>query len=152
MTTVYDVPADKLIKRMAMYLRENTSEITPPSWFMFVKTSSHLENPPQDPDFWYTRCASILRKIYVNRNMGIDTLRSEYGGRTNRGNVGKHKRKSGGAIIRNCLKQLEAANLVNQIPKIGRSLTNIGTSLLDSLATEVQRELEKEIPGLKKYG
>lgn len=151
MPTVYDVPADELIKRTAEYLRENISEVSPPLWVALVKTSSHLVGPPQSPDYWYIHSASLLRKIYVERLIGIDHLRKEYGGRSSRGTVGKHKQSGGGAIIRNILKQLEKAGLVETVDKKGRRVTKKGASVLDSLAGKVLKNLEKEAPELKKY-
>ena len=151
MPTVYDVPADELIKRTAQYLHDNFGDINPPSWAIYVKTGSYLDKPPQDPDFWYIRSASLLRKIYVNRVIGVDHLKKEYGGRTRKGTVGKHKKSGGGTIIRNILKQLEKVGLVETINRQGRKVTQKGTSILDSLAGEVLKNLEKETPGLEKY-
>ena len=149
--TVYDIPSDDLIKRTTEYLRETITEVSPPLWSTLAKTSSHLVGPPQSPDYWYTRAASLLRKIYVEKLVGVDHLRKEYGGRTSRGTVGKHKRDGGGAVIRNILKQLEQAGLVETVDKKGRRLTEKGKSTLDTLAGEVLKTLQKDIPDLKKY-
>jgi len=149
--TVYNIPADEIIKRISRYLKENVPEVSPPPWAAFVKTGSHLENLPQNPDWWYIRSASLLRKIYINGLIGIARLRKEYGGRRGKGNVGKHVKKGGGAIIRASLQQLEEAGLVKTVEKKGRIMTNEGVALLDSLATEIQRRLEKSIPELRKY-
>jgi small subunit ribosomal protein S19e len=149
--TVYDVPPNDLIKRTAEYLRENTTEISPPLWASLAKTSSHLVEPPLSPDYWYIRSASLLRKIYVEKIVGVDHLRKEYGGRSSRGTIGKHKRSGGGAIIRNILKQLEKAGLVETVDKRGRRITEKGASTLDTLAGEVLKNLVKESPELKKY-
>ncbi len=154
MPTVYDVPADELIKRTAEYLRENISEVSPLPWVSLVKTSSHLVSPPLSlggSDFWYIRSASLLRKIYIEKLVGINHLRKEYGGRSSKGTVGKHKRSSGGAILRNILKQLEMAGLVETVERKGRRVTKKGASILDSLAGEVLKNLEEETPELKKY-
>ena len=59
--------------------------------------------------------------------------------------------KGSGAIIRKALQQLEAAGLVETVKGKGRVVTNKGRSLLDKLATEIKKELEKEIPELRKY-
>ncbi|UCH01718.1 MAG: 30S ribosomal protein S19e [Candidatus Bathyarchaeota archaeon] len=152
MPTVYDVPADELIKRVGEYLKENIREIIPPSWSAFTKTSSHLERPPQIADWWYTRCASIMRKVYVKGPIGVERLKNEYGGRARKGAKREHKRSGGGAIIRNALQQLENAKLVKKIEKRGRKLTESGFSLMDRMAAEVKKKLEKQIPDLKKYG
>jgi small subunit ribosomal protein S19e len=135
--TVYDVPANELIDRAADYIRANVDEVSPPPWLFFVKTGSYLQNPPQNPNFWYIRCASILRKIYLNKSIGIARIRKQYGGRTSKGTTKKHRRDGGGAIIRNCFKQLEEAGLIKTVNNKGRALTEKGISLLDSLANDV---------------
>jgi small subunit ribosomal protein S19e len=149
--TVYNVPTDEILKRTAEYLKKNVSEVSPPQWAAFIKTGSHREKTPQNPDWWYIRSASLLRKIYVNGPIGISRLRKEYGGRSKKGNVGKHERRGGGAVIRIPLQQLEKAGLVKKVEKKGRMMTDKGVSLLDSLAAEIQRQLEKNIPELRKY-
>jgi len=157
MPTPYDVPADLLIERLAKYLKREVEEVRPPEWAIFVKTGSHAQRPPQDPDWWYVRCASLLRKLYLHGPIGVERLRSMYGGRKDRGHRPEHHRKAGGSIIRKALQQLEAAGLVQKVMNakghvIGRALTPKGRSLLDRIATEVKRELEKVMPELKKYG
>ncbi len=140
-----------LIKRLAKYLKDNVDKIVPPTWAVFVKTGSHAERPPRNPDWWFTRCASLLRKVYINGPIGIARLRSEYGGRIDRGVKPEHARKGGGAIIRKASQQLEAAGLVETLGKRGRVLSGEGRRLLDRLSTEIKEELEKEHPELKKY-
>ena len=151
MPTVYDVPSEDLIKRTAEYLRENVLDVSPPSWSALAKSGSHLEHPPQSPDYWYMHSASILRKIYVNKFIGIDHLQKEYGGRASRGTVGKHKRSGGGAAVRTIFKQLEKAGLVATVDKKGRKITAKGASILDNLAGEVLKNLTVIKPELKKY-
>ena len=60
MTTIYDVPADSLISEVAKDLNEN-KKINTPEWATFVKTGVHKERRPDSPDWWYVRCASVLR-------------------------------------------------------------------------------------------
>jgi len=151
MPTPYDVPASLLIERLAQYLKNNVDSIRPPEWAPFVKTGVHKERPPDNPDWWYIRCASLLRKIYIKGPIGIQRLRSEYGGRKDMGVKPEHTRKGSGAIIRNALKQLEDADLVETVDGKGRRITSKGRKLLDLLSTEIKRELEKEIPELKIY-
>jgi small subunit ribosomal protein S19e len=145
------VPANLLIQRLASYLKDEVDQITPPPWTPIVKTGSHAERPPQDADWWYTRCASILRKVYLKGPIGIQRLRAEYGGRKDRGVKPEHTRKGSGAIIRKALQQLEQARLVESYRNRGRVITKKGRSLLDRLSTEIKKELEKQFPELKKY-
>ncbi len=149
--TPYDVPAPLLIERLAQYLKGNIDEITPPLWASHVKTGSHLKRPPQDPDWWFTRCASLLRKIYMKGPIGITSLRTEYGGRVDGGVKPEHSRKGGGSVVRKGLQQLESAGLVETLRNRGRIMTREGRAVLDRLSTEIKGELEKEIPELKKY-
>jgi len=151
MPTLYDVPASILIERLARHLREEVDAIVPPTWASFAKTGSHVQGPPQDPDWWFTRCASLLRKIYMKGPVGIERLRSEYGGRIDRGVRPEHARKGGGAIIRKALQQLQAAGLVEPLKNRGRVVTRKGRQLLDKLSTEIKGNLEKTQPELKKY-
>lgn len=151
MPTPYDVPPSALIERLARYLKNNVDSVQPPAWAPFVKTGTHAERVPENPDWWYVRSASLLRKVYINGPIGIEHLRSEYGGRKDRGVRPEHSRKGSGGIIRNALQQLEEAGLVEILKKRGRVVTPEGRKLLDLLSTEIKKELEKEIPQLKKY-
>lgn len=152
MPTPYDVPASILIERLADHIKETlVEEIVPPAWAFIVKTGSHTERPPQNPDWWFIRCASLLRKIYMKGPVGIERLRSKYGGRKDRGVEPEHMRKGGGSVIRIALQQLEAAGLVETLKGRGRVITSKGRRLLDALSTEIKGELEKKLPELKKY-
>lgn len=152
MVTALEVPADKLIERLALYLKNRVSEVRPPPWAYMVKTGSHKERVPQDPNWWYYRAASILRKLYKSSEpIGIETFRTIYGGRKNYGAAPEHFVKSSGSIVRKILQQLEKANLVKKIPRKGRVLTPAGRALLDRLAFEILKELARENPELVKY-
>ncbi|MEM2092283.1 MAG: 30S ribosomal protein S19e [Candidatus Bathyarchaeia archaeon] len=151
MPTPYDVPPSILIERLARYLKDNVDAVRPPEWALYVKTGSHAERAPQDPDWWYTRCASLLRKVYINGPIGVEHLRSEYGGRKDRGTRREHARKGGGAIIRKALQQLERAGLIETIKGRGRVITSEGRKLLDSLSSDIKKELERVNPALSKY-
>lgn len=150
MPTPYDVPPAKLIEKLAEYLSNNVDEVRPADWAPYAKTGVHTQRPPQDPQWWFTRCASLLRKIYVKGPVGIEHLRSEYGGRKDRGTRPEHARKGSGGIVRKALQQLQAAGLV-ETSRRGRIVTSKGRQLLDMLSTEIRRTLDKEQPELKVY-
>ncbi|HDM22679.1 MAG TPA: 30S ribosomal protein S19e [Methanomicrobia archaeon] len=135
MTTVYDVPADKLIEKLKEELK-TMKEITPPEWSKFVKTSSSKERLPDQEDWWYIRAASILRKIYIYGPVGVSRLRTAYGSKKNRGHKPERFRKASGAIIRRILQQLEEAGLVKS--ETGRVITPKGRSLLDRISKEIE--------------
>lgn len=145
MTTAYDVPSSELIKSVSDKLK-STKKIKPPEWVQYVKTGPSREAPPMDPDWWYTRCASILRKLYEKGPIGIIRLSRLYSGKKNRG-MKPEKRKGGSrSITKDALSQLELMELV-KTTKRGRELTSKGFSLIDKAA----HEIKKGIPELQRY-
>ncbi|HIP83995.1 MAG TPA: 30S ribosomal protein S19e [Methanothermococcus okinawensis] len=148
MTTVYDVPPSKLIEKVAEKLKE--MDIDKPQWVDFVKTGAHKERRPQEDDWWYIRCASILRRIYVDGPVGVERLRTVYGGRKNRGHKPEKFVKGSGNIVRKALQALEKLDLI-KTTKEGRVVTPKGQSLLDNTAKEVKEEIIGETPALSKY-
>ena len=150
MTIVYDVPAKEFIDEVAKKLQKDES-ISLPEANIFSRTGVSKENLPEDKNWWYTRCASILRKIYVNNEVGVEKLRAEYGGKKNRGSK-PHKARSGsGSITRRALQQLEKGGYVSKIKGKGRVLTPKGRSFLDNTANEVMKNIVDYRPELKKY-
>ncbi len=151
MITPYDVPASKLIDRLARYLRENVDAVQPPAWVGVVKTGEQAQKQPMDPNWWYTRCASVLRKVFTQGPIGIQKLRSDYGGGKRHGVIPQHAAKGGGSIVRKALQQLQTAGLIEPVSSRGRRVTAEGRKLLQELAEEVEKEVAKSIPELEKY-
>ena len=151
MITPYDVPASKFIEKLAKYLRENVDEVQPPAWASVAKTGTHVEKQPQNPNWWYIRSASILRKVYVHGPIGIEKLRAAYGGRKDFGTKPEHAVKAGGSNIRKVLQQLEAAGLIQKSSPQGRKMTPKGRKLLQEVAEDLQKDLVKAVPELRKY-
>jgi small subunit ribosomal protein S19e len=149
MAKVNDVPADVLIRKLATILKNE--DIPAPSWIPFVKTGAHADKPPQDREWWYTRCASLMRKIYLNGPIGINELRNVYGGGRPSGYGAAHHKDASGAIIRNAIHGLEKLGYVEKVEKKGRVISKQGMQKLDRLATEILKELIVENPQLKVY-
>lgn len=106
MVTVYDVPAEKLILKVAEKLK-SCDAIEAPAWAEFVKTGRHTEKAPAQDDWWYTRSAAILRKLYVKGPMGSSRLAAEYGGYADKGSMPNRAIKGSRNIARKCMMQLE---------------------------------------------
>jgi len=151
LTTPYDVPAQILIDKVAKYLKENVDQVQPPAWASVAKTGSHVEKQPQNQDWWYTRSASILRKVYAHGPVGLEKLRADYGGRKGFSVKPNHASKSGGSNIRKILQQLEQAGLVQTLKPQGRKMTPKGRKLLQEVAQDLHKELVKTAPELSKY-
>ena len=135
MVSAHDVPSGKLISALAAQVKELPG-MEQPEWARFAKTGSHAERPPAQPDWWFTRAASLLRKIYLHGPLGLGDLERSYGGSKAVAYFPKHHRDAGGSSIRRILKQLEQAELVAKTPK-GRVLTPKGTAMLDKLSSEL---------------
>ncbi len=146
-----EVPADRLIFAVADYLKTNVKEIAPPSWATLVKTGPHVERVPSQNDFWYLRCASLLRRLYIESPVGVERLRSLYGGRAKNGMANEHFVKSGGSSLRKALQQLEKAGFVTTLQGGGRTITDSGRSILDRIAYKLLKEIQKDMPEMGKY-
>ena len=150
MAKVYDVPPDELISKLTEILK--TEDIPAPAWAVFVKTGAHADKPPQKSDWWYTRCASILRKIYLHGPLTVNDLRTIYGdGKRNMYYGARHHRDASGAIIRNAIHGLEKLGYLEKVEKKGSVVTRQGMQKLDKLSTEILNELIKIRPELKIY-
>jgi small subunit ribosomal protein S19e len=115
--------------------------IKAPAWSFFVKTGVSKQRTPENPDFWYIRTASILRQLYLNGVVGVERLRTRYGGRKNRGGRPARFKKSSGKMIRLMLQQSEKEGLVETVKdqQFGRRLTKKGREFLDAIkVAEVQ--------------
>lgn len=113
MTTVYDVPADLLINQVAEDLKKE-GKVKSPEWVNFVKTGVHKERRPENPDWWYVRAAALLRRVYIDGPVGVNSLRTHYGGKKDRGSRPEKFRRGSGAIIRRALQQLEESGFIKR--------------------------------------
>ncbi|KXA89443.1 30S ribosomal protein S19 [candidate division MSBL1 archaeon SCGC-AAA259B11] len=134
--SIKNVRPEKLTEELSEELKK-LGAIKPPEWSHFVKTGPHKERPPDQPDWWFLRSASILRKVYEKGPIGVSRLRSLYGGRAARGSSPERFRQGSGKIVRTMLQQLEEAGLVKKIKGEGRKIAPQGKSLLDKLANKM---------------
>jgi small subunit ribosomal protein S19e len=134
MVTAYDADANSLIGKTAEKLK--SMKLESPAFVGLVKTGSHNSRPPEQDDFWYFRCASILRQAYMRETIGTRRLARHYGGSKRRGVRPEHRAPSGGSTIRKAIQQLEGAGLLVK-EKTGRKLSAKGRALLDGVAKEL---------------
>jgi small subunit ribosomal protein S19e len=149
MVTALDVDTGKLIIKAAEKLKE--MKIAKPAFIGIVKTGTNKQRPPEQADFWYMRCASLLHQAYLRTTIGTNRLRTHYGGRKSRGVRPQHSAKSGGSTIRKAMQELEKFQLLektgerkikNKLGKDvsiykGRKISAKGRKLLDGAAKEV---------------
>jgi len=138
--SIYVVEPGTLIRTVAEKLKEYP-EIKPPKGSEFWKTAFFKELAPLDSEnFWYIRCASLLRKVNKFGPIGVNRLRKFYGGRNRKGSGLSHSAKGSGKIVRVCLQQLENARLITKTEKNGRKLSSEGKSLLDRTSYAILRK------------
>jgi small subunit ribosomal protein S19e len=121
MVRVFDVDANALIGKTAEKLK--SAGIKKPDFAGVVKSGAHADRPPESEDFWYVRCASLLRQAYVNSEIGVQRMR-------------RHYVPAGGSSVRKAFQALEEAGFMEK-GKGGRKLTAKGKSLLDKTASEL---------------
>ena len=132
MADIRTIHPEKYNKSLAETLKK-IPEFKKPEWSDFVKSSAHKARPTIEPDFWHKRAASILRQIYIRGTVGVQRLRTRYGGRKKRGVKPSEFRKAGGKIIRSILQQAETAGLIEKSKekKAGRKLTEKGRTFME---------------------
>ncbi|MDG6910438.1 MAG: 30S ribosomal protein S19e [Nitrososphaerota archaeon] len=149
MVSAHDVPSAKLISALAEQMK-SVSAVQAPDWARYVKTGSHAERPPTSSDWWFTRAASLLRKLYLHGPVGLSDLERAYGGTKALHYYPKHHRDAGGSNIRKILKQLEQAELVSKAPK-GRVLTPKGRAMLDKVSRDIFTSMSEGDKTLARY-
>ncbi|MCS7094790.1 MAG: 30S ribosomal protein S19e [Thaumarchaeota archaeon] len=132
------VDSTRLIAELSRHLKEK-KVVTPPPWAKFAKTGVAKERPPTDPDWWYVRCASIMRKLYLKGPVGVSRLRREYSDRHRMGHRKPHTAPGSGSVVREALQQLEAANLVTKHGNKGRVLTEKGRELVEEYCERIAK-------------
>lgn len=118
-----------------------------PDQIDLIKTAKFKELSPSDPDWYYIRCASILRHMYHRYPAGVGSVTRIYGGRRRNGVHPSHYCQAATGIARKALQSLEAIGLIEKLPEGGRKLTSAGQRDLDRIANQVlakEREARKE--------
>jgi small subunit ribosomal protein S19e len=135
MANIRTIEPGKYNKILAEALKK-IPEFKKPEWVDFVKTGTNKVRPTIEEDFWQKRAASILRQIYIKGILGVQRMRTRYGGRKNRGVKPSMFVKGGGKIIRVILQQAEAAGLAEKVKgkRSGRQLTKKGKDFMEELA------------------
>lgn len=146
MTQIILVNPQELVKRAGEELKKQKL-VQGPEWSKFVKTGHHKARLPDDPEWWYSRAAAVLKTIYKLGPIGTQKLRVKYGGRKRRGYSSERFYPASGAVIRKILQQLEKAGLIKQTQKgahKGRVLTPQGISFLDKIAVGLAKKGKPE--------
>lgn len=150
MATAFDVPAEKLIPKIADELKK-VETIAPPDWAAYAKTGRHREKSPVTVDWWHTRAAAVLRKIYVEGPIGSTRLAAMYGGKADRGSKPNRAVRGSRSISRLTVQQLEKSQLVQKQKDGGRVVTAKARKMIDAMSTQILKDMAAQNPELTKY-
>jgi small subunit ribosomal protein S19e len=146
---IYDIPKTELIERAAKELK-NVSAVQPPAWAAFAKTGAFKQRQPVRNDWWFVRVAAILRRLSDSEGpIGIEKVRTLYGGKKNKGHSPERFYRGSGSIIRKAFQQLEKAGFAKRIDKglrKGRIITPQGISFLSKVADQYMKENNIVLP------
>ena len=134
MADVLEVDASEFIGRAATKLK--ASNVQKPKYVELVKSGAGKERAPADQDFWYVRCASILRQVYLNGPLGVSALRTRYGNRKRHVIHTHHHFRAGGSLIKDAFDALEKLGYVKKTGH-GRVITPTGKSFVDKVSNEI---------------
>lgn len=90
-----------------------TGKLKVPAWNDVVKGGVFNELAPLDIDWFYVRCASVARHLYVRR-AGVGALTKVYGDKKRNGVKPGHFCRASSNILRKCLQALEAVKMVEK--------------------------------------
>jgi small subunit ribosomal protein S19e len=142
---------ENLISALAQKIKSDCPQVKPPSWAPFVKTCPTNFEPPKSTDWWYTRAASLMRKMAIKGTMGLRDFRLQYGGKRRSGARPEKSRMAAGGHLRRILIQLESAKLVQKDKKGGRTLTKEGLAFIDSTVDSIIQKTLDQNSHLKLY-
>merc|ERR1711977_347728 len=120
--------------------RYSAKKMNMPSWTDQVKTASFKELAPYDADWYYIRCASIARHLYVRGGAGVGAFRKIYGGAQDRGTQPSRFQRAHGNVIRKCLQSLEQVKIVRKGELGGRAITPAGQRDMDRVAAIISAD------------
>lgn len=118
-----------------------------PEYVDLIKTAKFKELAPTDPDWFYVRCASILRRLYHHSPAGIGSICRIYGGRQRHGVRPSHFCRADGSATRKAVQALEAIKMIERHADGGRKLSSQGQRDLDRIAAQIsskKREAAKK--------
>merc|ERR1712025_10464 len=81
---VKDVDQQEFVAAFAAFLKKS-GKIKVPAWADQVKTATYKQLSPYDQDWYYIRCASLARHLYMRGNAGVGAFRRVYGGSQDNG-------------------------------------------------------------------
>merc|ERR1739842_265325 len=125
-----------LLTAFAAFLKKS-GRLNVPEWADTVKTAVFKELSPYDRDWYYVRCASTMRHLYIRGRAGVKSFQKIYGGRKRRGTKPAHFCPSSKSVARKVFQSLEKMGLLEQDESGFRRVTAQGQRDLDRIAGQM---------------
>lgn len=134
--TVRDVKTFRFIKVMASHLKQS-GKLFVPNCAEYIKTSHGREKAPENPDWYYIRCAAVLRRIYLRPGTGLGGLSKKFGSKKNRGSQPEITTRAATGPLHWACKSLEGLKYISKGKVSGRILTKEGRRVADTIAANI---------------
>ncbi|XP_017040071.1 40S ribosomal protein S19b [Drosophila ficusphila] len=140
--TIKDVDQHVLVKALASFLKIS-GKVVMPEQADYIKTATFKETGPTESDWFFKRCASIMRHLYLRSPSGVSAFTKIYGGRKRNGTRPSKYCRSSNGCIRKALQALETARLVEKHPDGGRKLSPLGQRDIDRVANRISAKQQE---------
>ena len=134
--TVRDVNSWRWIKAAAKHFKSE-GKLFVPNCTELVKTSHGRDRAPQNVDWYYIRCAAVLRAIYLRPGQGTGGLSKRFGIKKNRGSRPEITTRASRGLLHWCCRSLEGLKLLAKGKESGRVVTKEGRKKVDTIAFNV---------------
>lgn len=131
--TLRDVNAWRWIKSAARHFKQE-GKLFVPNCTELVKSSHGRERAPQNQDWYYIRCAAILRALYLRPGEGYGGLSKRFASKKNNGSRPEHGVRACKGLLHWGCKSLTQLGLVEPGAESGQRLTKKGKKFVDGVA------------------
>ena len=146
--TMMDVPANKWIKTMAQHLKQS-GKCFVPNCTELMKPSHANQLAPSNEDWYFYRCAAVLRRVYNRPGVGYTSLAKSFSMKKNNGSRPEKTIYAARGLLHWVCRSLEGVNLIAKGKQSGRVITKEGKRKADAIAFNVKTG-RKDVAGKKK--
>ena len=135
--TVRDVSANKWVRAMAGHLKQS-GKLFVPNCTELMKQCNANQRAPQNPDWYFYRCAAVLRRVYCRPGTGYGGMGKAFGMLKNNGSRPEKTVKALRGLLHWACRSLEGLKLIQKGKEQGRILTREGRRACDTIAFNVK--------------
>ncbi|AAZ10777.1 ribosomal protein S19, putative [Trypanosoma equiperdum] len=134
--TLRDVHPWRWVKICSQHFKQE-GKMMVPNCAEIVKTSHGRERAPQNPDWYYIRCAAVLRAVYLRPGVGYGGLSKRFSSKKNRGSRPEITTRASKGLLHWCCKSLTKLELLEKCKGAGHRVTKLGRKVADTIAFKI---------------